>query len=247
MSVRQPLVVANWKLNGDLILIGEMTAALNDLEDVAAEIVICPPYPYLSSLSERKLKYSIGSQNMSEHSYGAFTGEVSAQMLAVFDVKFVIVGHSERRSIYNESDEMIARKFGQAVEQGMIPILCVGETEQQRNEGLTESVIAEQISAVIDAAGIESFAKAVVAYEPVWAIGTGKTATAETAQNVHQFIRAQIAGHDNKVADSLQILYGGSVNSKNSEELFSQADIDGGLVGGASLKVAEFLAICQSA
>ena len=247
MSVRQPLVVANWKLNGDLVLIGEMSAALNDLDDVAAEVVICPPYPYLSSLSERKLHFSIGSQNMSEHSYGAFTGEVSAQMLAVFDVKYVIVGHSERRSIYNESDEMIARKFSQAVEQGLTPILCVGETEQQRNEGSTEAVIAQQVKAVIDTAGIEAFAKAVVAYEPVWAIGTGKTATSETAQQVHQFIRARIAEHDKQIADSLQILYGGSVNSKNSEELFSQADIDGGLVGGASLKVAEFLAICQSA
>jgi triosephosphate isomerase len=247
MSVRRPLVVANWKLNGDLVLIGEMSAALNELSDLTAEVVICPPYPYLSSLSERKLTFSLGSQNMSEHSYGAFTGEVSAQMLQVFDVKYVIIGHSERRAIYNETDELIARKFGQAVQNGLKPILCVGETEKQRNEGLTHSVIAQQVQAVVDTVGIEAFEDAVVAYEPVWAIGTGKTATAEMAQDVHQFIRQKLAEYDADIANKLSILYGGSVNSKNSEELFAQADIDGGLVGGASLKVEEFLAICQSA
>lgn len=247
MSVRRPLVVANWKLNGDLVLIGEMSSALNKLGELPAEVVICPPYPYLSSLSERKLQFSLGSQNMSEHSYGAFTGEVSAQMLQVFDVKYVIIGHSERRAIYNETDELVSRKFGQAVQNGLTPILCVGETEKQRNEGQTNEVIAEQVRAVIDTVGIEAFEQAVVAYEPVWAIGTGKTATAEMAQDVHAFIRQQVAEYDENVAQKLPILYGGSVNSKNSETLFAQTDIDGGLVGGASLKVEEFLAICQSA
>jgi triosephosphate isomerase len=247
MSVRRPLVVANWKLNGDFALIDQMSNALNGLGRLSAEVVVCPPYPFLGTLSGKKAAFNLGSQNMSQHTKGAHTGEVSASMLKVFDVKYVILGHSERRAIYNESDEIVAEKFQQAVEQGLEPILCVGETLEQRANDETEAVISVQIKAVIDKVGIAAFKDAVIAYEPVWAIGTGKTATVEVAQQVHQFIRQLISSYDQAIADALPIIYGGSVNSGNSEALFAQADIDGGLVGGASLKIEEFLAICQSA
>jgi triosephosphate isomerase len=246
MFVRRPLVVANWKLNGDLTLIGKMSAALNGLSDTTAEMVVCPSYPYLGSLSASKVKFSIGAQNMSQYTSGAFTGEVSASMLSAFDVKYVILGHSERRAIFGESNVTIAEKFALAVEHGVHPILCVGETEEQRNNDETQAVIGAQVKAVMDKVGVKAFTEAVIAYEPVWAIGTGKTATSEMAQQVHQFIRQQVASQDQQVADTLPILYGGSVNAGNAKELFAQADIDGGLVGGASLKVEEFLAIGRS-
>jgi triosephosphate isomerase len=246
MSTRRPLAIANWKLNGDMVLVNLMAEALNKVDSLPVEAVICPSYPFLSLLSAKKLKFSVGAQNVSKHSQGAYTGEVSASMLAVFDVKYVIVGHSERRAIFDETDDVIADKFAQAVEQGLRPVLCVGETESQRNNNETQAVISAQVKAVVDKVGIEAFEHAVIAYEPVWAIGTGKTATTAQAQQVHQFIRALIASYDEVVAQALPILYGGSVNSSNSKALFAEADIDGGLVGGASLKVDEFLAICQS-
>ncbi|MFT4925199.1 MAG: triosephosphate isomerase [Phenylobacterium sp.] len=246
MSIRAQLAVANWKLNGDLTLVEQMSTALNQLPESATEAVICPAYPFLSAVSLSKKNFSLGCQNMSQHSDGAFTGEVSASMLKACDVKYVIVGHSERRAIYKESDLEVAEKFQQAISQGLIPILCVGETERQRMDEQTEEVIATQINAVIEQVGIAAFEQAVIAYEPVWAIGTGKTATVEVAQAVHQFIRGMIATHSKDISANLPILYGGSVNSGNSEALFAQADIDGGLVGGASLKVDEFMAICQA-
>ena len=246
MSARRPMAVANWKLNGDLTLIDQMSTALNNRKDQTIEAVVCPSYPFLSLMAEKKSNFSLGCQNMSQHSKGAYTGEVSASMLAVFDVKYVIIGHSERRAIFAESDDIVADKFAQAVEQGFTPILCVGETEAQRDNDETEAVIGTQVKAVIDKVGINAFSQAVIAYEPVWAIGTGKTATNEMAQQVHQFIRALLASYDDVIAQALPILYGGSVNSSNSKALFAEADIDGGLVGGASLKVEEFLAICQS-
>lgn len=246
MTTRRPLAVANWKMNGDLQLVEEMSSALNNLNDINAEVVICPAYPFLTAVGEKAQGYSLGAQNMSQYDSGAFTGEVSADMLTSLATKYVIVGHSERRALYGESDEVVASKFANAVAKGLIPILCVGETLEQRTEGLTEKVVGTQVKAVIDHVGIESFSNAVIAYEPVWAIGTGKTATAEIAQQVHQFIRELVTQYDDSIALQLPILYGGSVNGSNSAELFAQTDIDGGLVGGASLKVEEFLAICRN-
>jgi triosephosphate isomerase len=240
------LVVANWKLNGNLVLVDQMSLALNKLEATDCEVVICPSFPFLSTMSTKKQKFSIGAQNMSQYEQGAYTGEVSAAMLKVFDVKYVIVGHSERRAIFGETNEQIAEKFAHAVAEGLHPILCVGETEQQRDQGETEAVLSAQINAVINIAGIAAFEHGVVAYEPVWAIGTGKTATAQMAQEAHQFIRQLVGENDQTVAQTLPILYGGSVNGNNSKTLFAQPDIDGGLVGGASLAVEEFLTICRS-
>ncbi len=245
MSVRPQLAVANWKLNGDLALIERMSKALNQLNENAVEAVICPSYPYLAAAATSKQGFSLGCQNMSEHEQGAYTGEVSASMLKAFDVKYVILGHSERRTIFNESNETIAQKFQQTINQGLTPILCVGETETQRMNNQTDTVIATQLETVINKVGIAGFSQAVIAYEPVWAIGTGKTATTEMAQAVHQFIREKIAAYDQVISATLPILYGGSVNGSNCEALFAQADIDGGLIGGASLKVDEFLAICR--
>lgn len=246
MTARRPLAVANWKMNGDLSLVETISSALNNLGETKAQVVVCPPYPLLAVCSEKAQNFAVGAQNMSQHDSGAFTGEVSAKMLKELNLEYVIIGHSERRAIYGETDQLIAQKFAKAVAQGLTPILCVGETIEQRNEGQTEQVVGQQVNAVIDNNGVEALSNAVIAYEPVWAIGTGKTATAEMAQQVHQFIRNLIAQHDESIAAKLPILYGGSVNSSNSKELFAQVDIDGGLVGGASLKSEDFTAICRS-
>lgn len=246
MTVRQPLVVANWKLNGDLDLVNEMAAALNNVNEMVAKVVICPPFLYIPSIFKQAAKFSVGAQNLSEQAQGAYTGEVSASMLVEGGAQYVIIGHSERRALYGETNQLVAAKFATALQHKLIPILCLGETAQQREQQLTEKLVREQLMAVIDTLGVTAFANAVIAYEPVWAIGTGNTATAEQAQQVHQFIRETVAEFDPLIAATLPILYGGSVNRSNSKELFAQADIDGGLVGGASLKVAEFLAIGQS-
>lgn len=246
MLLRPQMAVANWKLNGDLALVNHMSEALNQLEGSAVEAVICPPTPYLAAAAAKQKHFALGAQNMSAQEKGAYTGEVSGRMLKEFNVKYVIVGHSERRTIFNETNDMVADKFIQAVNQGLKPILCVGETEGQRDAGQTEAVVGTQLKAVIDNAGIAAFSQAVIAYEPVWAIGTGKTATAAMAQDVHRFIRSVIAQSDDNISAVLPILYGGSVNGGNCEELFAQADIDGGLIGGASLKIEEFVAICQA-
>lgn len=246
MTARRPLAVANWKMNGDMSLINTMSEALNNLSETLAEVVICPSFPFLAACKDRAQGYTLGAQNMSEHDKGAFTGEVSASMLNSLGVEYVILGHSERRALYAESNEIVAQKFAKAVATGLKPILCVGETIEQRNENQTEKVVGSQIKAVVEACGIEAFENAVIAYEPVWAIGTGKTATADMAQEVHLFIRTLLAEYSNAIAQKTPILYGGSVNSSNSKELFAQADIDGGLVGGASLKVEDFSVICQS-
>jgi len=214
-----------------------------------AGVAVCSPYPYLAQLQTELAGTAIawGAQNVSEQAKGAFTGEVSTGMLRDFGCKYVIVGHSERRSIYGESDELVARKYMAAQAAGLTPILCVGETLAEREGGITEQVVGRQLDAVIQAAGVESLAKAVVAYEPVWAIGTGKTASPEQAQAVHAFIRNKIAGLNKQVAEGLVIQYGGSVKASNAAELFSQPDIDGGLIGGASLIAEEFIAICKAA
>lgn len=226
------------------------------LQDVVAGVAgmsgvttaVCVPFPYLAQ-AQAALTGSVvawGAQNLSDKAQGAFTGEVSAAMLQDFGCAYVLVGHSERRSIYGESDALVAEKFAVALAAGLTPVLCVGETLEQREAGQTVAVVSAQIDAVLKRAGVAAFAKAVVAYEPVWAIGTGRTATSEQAQEVHAAIRAQIAAADAQVAAGLQILYGGSVKPSNAVELFGMPDIDGGLIGGAALVAADFLAICRA-
>lgn len=197
-----------------------------------------------SSLEKTEIK--LGAQNVSHLQKGAYTGEVSALMLKDFGCQYVIVGHSERRALYSENDVRVAEKFVAVQASGMTPILCIGELLQEREANCTEEVIARQLDAVIEMAGIKAFNQAVIAYEPVWAIGTGKTATPEQAQEVHEFIRLRLARHDNEAADNVRILYGGSVKADNAKQLFELADIDGGLIGGASLVAEDFLTICNS-
>ena len=188
-----------------------------------------------------------GAQNVSTEASGAFTGEIAASMIADFNCKYIIVGHSERRSLYGETDDIVARKFGVVVAAGMTPIFCIGETLEERETGITEQVVARQVKAVIDMHGVAMLGQSVIAYEPVWAIGTGKTATPQQAQDVHAFIRSMIAKADAGVAEKIIIQYGGSMNAANAKELLAQPDIDGGLIGGASLKADDFLTICTSA
>ena len=246
--MRKKLVAGNWKMHGSL---AENAALLSALKPALAgiEAVVCVPFPYLAQAQAELAGSSIawGAQNLSEHSKGAYTGEVSASMLRDFGCSYVIVGHSERRSLYGESDQQVAAKFIAAQAGGLVPILCVGESLEEREAGITEQVVARQLDAVISAAGIGALANAIVAYEPVWAIGTGKTASPEQAQAVHAFIRGKIAGLDAAIADGLVIQYGGSVKAANAAELLAQTDIDGGLIGGASLVAEEFAAICQAA
>ena len=238
-------------MNGTLESIQPLAAAIvEDLgNDIAVDVAICPPFLYLSDLKEVLSKTSIdlGAQNVSQIKSGAYTGEVSAQMLNDFACRYVIVGHSERRTLYGENDQLVAEKFVAVQANNMEPILCVGELLEEREANITEEVVARQLDAVIELAGIQAFNQAVIAYEPVWAIGTGKTATPEQAQEVHEFIRLRLARHDNAVADNVRILYGGSVKADNAKQLFELADIDGGLIGGASLIAEDFLSICHSA
>ena len=246
--MRKKLVAGNWKMHGSL---AENAALLAAIKPALAgiEAAVCVPFPYLAQAQAALSGSSIawGAQNLSEQAKGAFTGEVSASMLLDFGCRYVIVGHSERRSLYGESDELVAKKYMAAQAAGLTPILCVGESLAEREAGVTEAVVARQLDAVIQAAGVASLAKSVVAYEPVWAIGTGKTASPEQAQAVHAFIRGKIADLDSGVANALVIQYGGSVKAANAAELMAQPDIDGGLIGGASLVADEFIAICRAA
>lgn len=213
------------------------------------DVAVCAPYPYLGQL-QAKLSGSTlawGAQSVSEHASGAFTGEVSASMLLEFGCRYVLVGHSERRSLFGETDAVVAAKFEAALKAGLIPVLCVGESLSERQSGATTAVVSRQLAAVLDRSGVAALKSAVLAYEPVWAIGTGVTALPAQAQEVHAAIRAQVAALDAGVAEGLQILYGGSVKPQNAVELFAQADIDGGLIGGAALVADDFLAICQAA
>lgn len=250
--MRQPLVAGNWKMHGSKETVASLLAGLKaGMSNVqVAEVAVCPPFVYLqqvaAELSGSKIAW--GSQDICEQEgQGAFTGEVSGAMLQEFGCKYVIVGHSERRNIYGETDEIVAKKFTAATQAGLIPILCVGELLDEREQGITEEVVGRQLDAVLATDGIAGLADAVIAYEPVWAIGTGKTATPQQAQEVHAFIRRKLAEHDAAVAEKIRILYGGSVKGANAAELFAQADIDGGLIGGASLNVEEFLTICSAA
>ncbi len=212
------------------------------------DCAVCVPFPYLHQAQQKLAATSVkwGAQDVHQLEKGAYTGEVSAPMLNDFGCSFVLVGHSERRSLYGESSGLVAEKYVAAQRAGMTPVLCVGETLEQREAGATESVVAEQLDAVISLAGVHSLGRAVLAYEPVWAIGTGRTATPDQAQAVHAFIRQRVARLDAGVAQGLRILYGGSVKASNAGELFAMADIDGGLIGGASLIAEDFLAICMA-
>jgi triosephosphate isomerase len=241
---RRQLVAGNWKMNGDKALVEKMqrqfaAATLNNMD-----VVICPPFPYLG-LFDGKVK--LGSQNISQFESGAHTGEVSVAMLKEFSCQYMIVGHSERRADNNESNSLVALKVEQALNAYLTPILCVGEPENVRDDGTVFDYIAEQLDAVLLKVGISQFAGIVLAYEPIWAIGTGKSASPAQAQEVHAFIRGYLAKQDDNVAANISILYGGSVKGNNAQELFSQADVDGGLIGGASLNPEDFLRICQAA
>lgn len=249
--MRAKLVVGNWKMNGDFtrnqILLDAVIAGTTELKNVIC--AVCAPYPYLAEV-QRALKDTHllwGAQNVSQFDPGAYTGEVAAEMLLDFACHYVIVGHSERRALFDENNHMVAEKFKKAHSTGLIPILCVGETLVQREIDETERVIEEQLDAVIKLMGIDSLTQSVIAYEPVWAIGTGRTATPAQAQSVHAFIRDKLAKQNADVAAGVQILYGGSVKSSNAGDLFSMPDIDGGLIGGASLIANEFISICSAA
>ena len=247
--MRRKLIAGNWKMHGNLAENEALlSGVLAGMGGVTANVAVCVPFPYLAQIQAKLSGSAVawGAQNMSQHAKGAFTGEVSAAMLKDFACAYVIVGHSERRAIYGETDAVVAEKFAAAQAAGLTPILCVGETLEEREGGVTEQVVARQLDAVIAKCGIAAFAKAVVAYEPVWAIGTGKTATPDQAQAVHAFIRAKLHALDAAVADGLIIQYGGSMKANNAAELLSQPDIDGGLIGGAALVAEEFLAICRA-
>ena len=250
MTNRQILVAANWKMNGSLKSIRELGDAFTEgvSDKTPTEVVVCPSFIHLSQLSEKlnESDIKLGAQNVSHLDEGAYTGEVCASMLVDFGCEYVIVGHSERRMLYHETDMRVAEKFYTVQGSRMIPILCVGELLEERESNSTEEVIARQLDAVINQGNIDAFSNAVIAYEPVWAIGTGKTATPEQAQDVHQFIRLRLARHNKKIADGIRILYGGSVKADNAHELFEMADIDGGLIGGASLVAKDFLSICHA-
>ncbi len=249
--MRRTLIAGNWKMNGSLESIGELMDGIKaGLAEVTnADMVVCPPAIYLMKVKSHIADTAIGlgSQNICDQESGAFTGELAPAMLKEAGCKYAIIGHSERRSLYGESDDLVARRFAMAVASAVTPILCIGETLEERESGVTEQVVSRQLDAVIDTQGIDAIAHCVIAYEPVWAIGTGKTASPEQAQAVHAYIRSKLAALSAEVADKVQILYGGSMNAANAAELLSQPDIDGGLIGGASLKAADFLAIGKSA
>ncbi len=251
---RRAIVAANWKMNGNLALVDTMINGLSDVKlQQNVDVVICPSFLYLSAMVMKAKTAGIssaihfGAQNVSEHQSGAYTGEISTEMLQDLSLEFVIVGHSERRSLYKETSTQVAHKVKAVLESGLTPILCIGESESERATEQTETVLAAQLQPVIDEIGIEKFVNVVVAYEPVWAIGTGKTASSEMAQETHQFIRQFLAQANSEIANKVPLLYGGSVNASNCEELFAQADIDGGLIGGASLQVEQFKVICSAA
>ena len=249
--MRRPMVAGNWKMHGTR---ASNKALINDLQqriadDWGIDVVVFPPYIYISEVMRQVEGDSIavGAQNVCAEAPGAFTGEVAASMLADVGCTHVIVGHSERRRLYGEDDALVARKFAAVLAAGMQPVLCVGETLDERDAHHTDAVVARQLDAVLRMSGVKSLAKAILAYEPVWAIGTGRNATAAQAQAVHAFLRNRIATQDANIAGQLRILYGGSVKAANAAELFANPDVDGGLIGGASLSADEFERICAAA
>jgi len=249
--MRFKLVAGNWKMHGTLAsnraLLEALVPALSGAR--GAKCAVCAPFPYLAQVQAllQGTDVALGAQDLCQFDDGAYTGGVSGSMLNDFGCRYVIVGHSERRSVFGEGDDVVAAKFGAALRAGLVPILCVGESLAEREAGATERVVGRQLDAVFAAGGAAALAGAVVAYEPVWAIGTGRTAAPEEAQAVHAFIRDRIAGHDGNAAGSLAILYGGSVKAANAAKLFAMPDVDGGLIGGASLIAEEFAAICRAA
>jgi triosephosphate isomerase len=251
MPQRRPFVAGNWKLNGSLAgnasLLAGLVAGL--LPAQACDVVVCPAYVHLPDAIARLggAAIAVGAQDVADVAAGAYTGEVSATMLREIGCRYVIVGHSERRSLYGETDAGVGRKAAAAAAAGLAPIVCVGETLAERDAGATLAVVGRQLEAVVAGAGLAALAQAVIAYEPVWAIGTGRTATPDQADEVHRAIRAMLSRHDATMAGRVRIVYGGSVKAANARDLFARADIDGGLVGGASLDAGEFLAICAAA
>jgi triosephosphate isomerase len=249
--MRQPLVAGNWKMNGSRASVTELLVGLKaGIGQVkVAEVAVCAPSIFIpmvqAELQGSAIKW--GGQDVSVHASGAYTGETAAAMLTDFGCHFVIIGHSERRAYHGETDQVVAEKFAAARDAGLVPILCVGETLEEREQGITEDVVARQLDAVVAHCGIDKVGEGVIAYEPVWAIGTGKTATPQQAQDVHAFIRSRLAAASAGVAESTRVLYGGSMNPKNAVELIGQPDIDGGLIGGASLNADDFLAVCSAA
>jgi len=244
---RGRLVVGNWKMNGSRASNSVLLDALKASAPFAANVAVCVPAPFLRDVAA-VLQGSVitwGGQDCSSHASGAFTGEISAAMLAEFGCRYVIVGHSERRAMHGESDRLVAEKAARALASGVTPIVCVGETLAEREAGQTETVVARQLGAAIELLG-DAIAQTVVAYEPVWAIGTGKTASPAEAEAVHAILRAQLAAVS-LPAGNISILYGGSVKADNAASLFAQANIDGGLIGGASLNAGQFAAICRAA
>jgi triosephosphate isomerase (TIM) len=249
--MRRPIVAGNWKMHGSR---GENARLIEDIvgrypASAAADCVVCPPFVYLQEVGRmlRDTPVALGAQDTCAEASGAFTGEVSAGMLKDVGCRYVLVGHSERRLIYRESEQLVARKFAAVLSKSMVPVLCVGEQLADREASRTEEVIGRQLDVVLELCGAEALGQGVVAYEPVWAIGTGRVATPQQAQEVHAFIRARIAARDARIAGDTRILYGGSVKAGNAAELFAMPDVDGGLIGGASLKADEFLAILAAA
>jgi len=243
MTIRLPLVVGNWKLNGDRTLLNDMVTRLKQFNPEQVETVICPPFVYLNEDTDGVKK---GAQTVASQESGAFTGEIAGKMLRDVGCQYVIVGHSERRELFGETDEVVASKVIATLNAGLIPIICVGETDEERENEQTTERVTQQVKAVLDV--LPSYSDSLVfAYEPVWAIGTGKTASCEQAEEVHAMIRKVLAGYNQEMADSTRILYGGSVKPENSKELFASDNIDGGLIGGASLNVESFASICDNA
>ncbi len=248
--MRRSIVAANWKLNGSLEMAKSLVMAIDTHSDglEGVDAVICPPFPYLNAVAANisASNVHLGAQSVAEKQDGAYTGEVSAEMVAEMGCTYAIVGHSERREYYGETDAIVAAKFLRIQAAGLLPILCVGESLQQREQGIMQDTIVRQVNAVVAEAGISNMQNAVLAYEPIWAIGTGKTASPDQAQEVHAIIRSEIAKQSGDIAQGLRILYGGSVKANNAAELFSQPDIDGGLIGGASLDAEQFNAIVSA-
>jgi triosephosphate isomerase len=248
--MRRQIIAGNWKMHGSRAEnVALVDAIVHKLPDSGADVWVCPPFPYLPEVgrSIAGSRIALGSQDVCAETQGAFTGEVSAAMLRDVGCAGAIVGHSERRALFGESDQLVARKFAALLAAGLTPILCVGELLAEREAGKTFEVIDRQLDAVLDLSGVAPFSRAIIAYEPVWAIGTGKTASPQQAEEVHAHIRARIAGRDAKIAALVRIQYGGSVKAANAAELFSMPNVDGGLIGGASLKAEEFLAIIAAA
>jgi triosephosphate isomerase len=248
--MRRKLISGNWKMNGSLASNAALLEGIKaGLGQAGCDIAVCAPAPYLTQCQQLLSGTLIawGAQDVSEHESGAYTGEVAASMLTDFACRYVILGHSERRAYHGESDELVGRKAVRALSHGLIPIVCVGETLEEREAGQTETVVGRQLDAVLAAIGAAGLANLVIAYEPVWAIGTGKTATPQMAQDVHAFLRSRMNTVDAQAAQGVRILYGGSMKPDNAAELLAMADIDGGLIGGAALKAGDFLSIIRAA